>query len=1070
MDTLEEFYNSARKFDLVTNEWGIASWTRGYVKPQFSEWLDAENTALRILLDLATHDPLELYAADGKEDLLVNILARALGNSHHETTYQTEYLATLSALTFAGAGNFPSASIFAKQARGNSEAGEAERWMMSFLANPRSGLSTASPPALFRRYAQLQDTALREGHTDDFDRAHEELHSACGRAADELGISDRYLVLLWQHVHERLCELSVARILREIGFPHQGYSAVLVQTTSPLFYPPQAQILQDRALIEPGENVLVSLPTSTGKSLIGEIALVASLRWKPMERWLAVYIAPYRALADQLHERMGRRLRNREVSIACIKRRGNYLTDMSSIKQRLPTIMIATPESFDALLRQDPNLSSCLSACVFDEFHLIEQHQRGLRYEGTLGRFLHGAAGNGWPKIVALSAVVTDVEDVKRWLRIDEASFFHSAWKPTARRIAVTSPSGRVEYFPLGEQIPNTPASEPAWQGQISLPYQIDTAPARPVSKYEFARYRQAIELLDHQVRSNVAGVALDQYERFHEPVLILASSRTDTRLIASLVKNGFDQRAPDSPAYNLALELEQRCPHLFTLRECLGYGVAYHNASLPDWVRRRIEELISRKELDVVAATTTLAEGVDMPFRVVVMADWRSWLFGQKRPMPTLLFHNIAGRCGRAWEFSEGDTLIVDNPGREPTYFPDRYRDYVTRYVDPEPFPLYSSVKWSIDSQDSDIVADTQAVLESQFAAYLAACGGTEGVEERYVHSLYAGQELASADYVEKATNAFVRDMLAEQNYPVLVQHSPLELTDFGEVVLVTGLSPRSGVRLAYFLDAFEAKDQPSKDIRIRARHGVTWEPVLYDIWEQIEASHTESEQVEEDTWVRELDGYRLKNQIRGQRHPVTGSNFPMVLMAWVSGVPIEVMAYLTLRGRNQKELLQSAEQWLQGESTHPSLDLEQWIERLAEFCDGYLGHQWAWVCRGAALIGSDTSHDDLAQELARLAGQLGFGVSQVEAQEFLASGCPLDRAKVDWAIREYKNSTNQQQLDLESFSEWLRDETEHLLKTPIGFFGTVRVSERDIRELAQFVQVHRRRGPSRTSNLYHH
>ena len=121
---------------------------------------------------------------------------------------------------------------------------------------------------------------------------------------------------------------------------------------------------------------------------------------------------------------------------------------------------------------------------------------------------------------------------------------------------------------------------------------------------------------------------------------------------------------------------------------------------------------------------------------------------------------------------------------------------------------------------------------------------------------------------------------------------------------------------------------------------------------------------------------------------------------MAWVSGVPIEVIAYLTLRGRNQRVLQQNAEEWLQGESTHPSPDLEQWIEQLAEFCSGYLGHQWAWVCRGAALIGSKTDHANLAQELVRLAGQLSFGVSQVEAQEFLASGCPLDRAKVDWTI----------------------------------------------------------------------
>ena len=104
---------------------------------------------------------------------------------------------------------------------------------------------------------------------------------------------------------------------------------------------------------------------------------------------------------------------------------------------------------------------------------------------------------------------------------------------------------------------------------------------------------------------------------------------------------------------------------------------------------------------------------------------------------------------------------------------------------------------------------------------------------------------------------------------------------------------------------------------------------------------------------------------------------------------------------------------------------------------------------------MGSRTDHDDLAQELKRLAGQLSFGVSQSEAQEFLANGCPLDRAKVDWIIHEYKGSTSQQQLDLALFVDWLREEREYLLETPIGFFRAVRVSERDIRALDRFVQI---------------
>ena len=71
----------------------------------------------------------------------------------------------------------------------------------------------------------------------------------------------------------------------------------------------------------------------------------------------------------------------------------------------------------------------------------------------------------------------------------------------------------------------------------------------------------------------------------------------------------------------------------------------------------------MERRALRIVAATTTLAEGVDLPFRVTILADWLTFDGEKSRPMESLLFKNIAGRCGRAGQFTEGDTIIFDNP-----------------------------------------------------------------------------------------------------------------------------------------------------------------------------------------------------------------------------------------------------------------------------------------------------------------------------------------------------------------------------------------------------------------------
>ena len=137
-----------------------------------------------------------------------------------------------------------------------------------------------------------------------------------------------------------------------------------------LLYPSQARTLREQPLIELNQPVFITLPTSTGKSLLGEITLVASLTWDRSSRWLAVYLAPYRALTDQLQERMRSRLRR--IDIRCVIRRGGYYSDMRAIDAKLPTVLVATPEAFDAFLRQRPELYKNIAACVFDEFHLIE--------------------------------------------------------------------------------------------------------------------------------------------------------------------------------------------------------------------------------------------------------------------------------------------------------------------------------------------------------------------------------------------------------------------------------------------------------------------------------------------------------------------------------------------------------------------------------------------------------------------------------------------------------------------------------------------------------------------------
>ncbi len=1026
MTSPEDLIHSFEHFNISTVDRNIGSWIRQFSNSSKKDWYNSENSLMRVLLDLALIEPnsVEIPTGDSFEKV-ANTLARAIGNCDREADYSTDYLATLAALSFAAAGNFPSAGVFAKKAKENKNPGPAEKWMMEILSSPEFALKDSNPPSVFAVYSILMDEALQSGQSADFDQARQELDNACLKALDEVARTDKFLLLLWKQIHRRFEQLSTPRVLKEIGFQNQAFISALTEETL-MLYPSQVHTLRSYALTKPGSPIFVSLPTSTGKSLLGEISLVASLSWD-RSRWLAVYLAPYRALTDQLQKRMRKRLR--KIGITCIIRRGGYLSDQTSIDEGRPTVLIATPESFDALLRIRPQLYHQLSACVFDEFHLIEQQQRGLRYEGILGRFLSGASGEKWPKIVALSAVVQDTEKVTQWLQTSENNVSRLSWIPTSRRLAIVGPTGETQYFCPGEGVNNENDDEVIWKGNIKLNHYVSTYPIIPTEK--------------EKILENIAAVALDQWRRFNKPILVLASSRNHARLIAKLVSNMLPVDANTKSAF-LANEISHRFPYLYTLQECLKRDVAYHNASLPDWVRSELEDLMKGRELKIVVATTTLAEGVDLPFRVVVLAHWKQWSFGKFRAMPSLLFRNIAGRCGRAWEYAEGDTLIVDSPDKELIEYVKRYNVYIDTYVKPLRYGLHSSLERENQTQEQEnetqkiITPESQAVLESQYIAYIAACEKVENTEERFTSSLYASMDENTKKQVRAHINQFTENMLLEPEFPVLQRNSPLQLSSFGEIALKTGLSPKSGVSLAKFLKIYAATKESKKGRKNRNSYRISWEPIVDVLWKQ-------------QLLIQEIQNPQIGN--RG--FSIKDDNFIFVTMAWISGIPVEVIAYLIFTGQSQQKNLILA--WLTGDNdTLPSL-FEEDIDQVAVFCKQHLAEQWSWILRGAATIAENLTETQIQSDtLNHLALRFQYGVKNLATVRFLQHGnCPIDRAKIDWLIDSFKlfNTLNDG-IEIPQFIKWLQQNQESVPIRIFSDFPRIAVTKDDIEELIGFLE----------------
>ena len=91
--------------------------------------------------------------------------------------------------------------------------------------------------------------------------------------------------------------------------------------------------------------------------------------------------------------------------------------------------------------------------------------------------------------------------------------------------------------------------------------------------------------------------------------------------------------------------------------------GVAFHHAGVPTHVLQQVESLAQRRLLRIVCATTTVAEGADLPFRVVVIPHLN--FPGPSRRLDRDLYQNIIGRAGRANVSVEGLVFILDSDAR---------------------------------------------------------------------------------------------------------------------------------------------------------------------------------------------------------------------------------------------------------------------------------------------------------------------------------------------------------------------------------------------------------------------
>ncbi|MEM4728517.1 MAG: DEAD/DEAH box helicase [Thermoplasmata archaeon] len=502
----------------------------------------------------------------------------------------------------------------------------------------------------------------------------------------------------------------------ELGLPPEVV-AILKQQGLTTLYPPQAETIAPALA---GKSLVLALPTASGKSLVAYLALVK----KVLEGGRALYIVPLRALASEKLED----LRAFEpLGIRVGVSTGDY--DSADDYLERYDVIVATSEKADSLLRHRARWLSSLSVIVADEVHLIGDPERGPTLEVLLTRFRQL---NPRAQLLALSATIPNSAELARWLG---ASHYTSDWRPVKLREGVLF-DGEVRF------IDNTRIEV----GQHSEP--------------TFAMARRVI-------LGGGQCLVFVNSRRSAESMALKARP-----LVAKLLGSG-EREALEAEGVELEAAEVERTTMAERLAGCVRCGVAFHHAGLTPEQRRRVEGAFRSGRVKLLFATPTLAAGINMPARCVVIRDIRRFEPGVGQVfIPVHEIKQMAGRAGRPRYDTEGEAVIVARTETD-------LRIALDEYLLGEPEPIESKLgvegvlRVHVLSSIASGFASTMPELLGFFRATLFARQSAEGavdivversleflVEEGLVKRI--GEELEATPYGRRVSELYIDPLSA--------------------------------------------------------------------------------------------------------------------------------------------------------------------------------------------------------------------------------------------------------------------------------------------------------------------
>lgn len=588
--------------------------------------------------------------------------------------------------------------------------------------------------------------------------------------------------------------------LAEVGFPKELIAAW--GAAMPSLNPLQVDAINGFGVLD-GEHLVVSAPTSSGKTMIGELAALRAV----LDRRCAIFLLPLKALVADKRRHFSRTYG--AFGVRTIEATGET-DDISPILAGRYDVALMTYEKFAAVALTHPHVLAQAGVVVVDEAQMIADPGRGANLEFILTLIRMRRLTGVEPQLIALSAVIGDTNGLEQWLG---ARLLRRSERPVPLAEGILRADGSFRHLDpdTGEE-------------------RVEDCIQR-----EFRKGTSQDWVIPLVRRLTDEG----------QQVIVFREQKGQTRGCARYLADALDLR----PAASALARLPAGDPSRASadLRACLAAGVAFHNADLEREERRIIEEEFRRpgSELRVIAATTTLAMGVNTPASSVVIVGL---MHPGSQPYSIAEYKNLVGRAGRLGLAERGTSyLLALDPLTEHNlwghYVRGEPEDLVSRFLDPATDPRSLVVRVLVAAQH----AAGEGIAPGEIVGFLESSFGAFQAQRRQDQWRWDHDDLVCA-LEDLHENGLIKSDL----------DGTYSLTPLGRLAGESATEVESIVRLVGALRHLDPRDISDPALLVAAQLTVELDQVLFPM-------NKNSTQKEPHAWLRELRAQSVPAELLG-------------------------------------------------------------------------------------------------------------------------------------------------------------------------------------------------------------